>query len=218
MDTYTLKPRAENRPPTTGGMARRSSFLNFPPGVPFSSELQNDPVPVSKNPAENSNVELLNITPHSVEVVQKGEYSPEVGKQMYDWFCSKEKARISYDTITWKNGEVVEKERKIPNPPPHFSEFARTIGVTHATLKRWAKAHAEFAEFYDACQDIIQEFYIDNGVTGEYAGQFAIFAAKNTTKMKDVQVNRNENINMKDVLDALEKNSKGGAVNPYDGI
>lgn len=129
---------------------------------------------------------------------------------MYEWFAEKEKFHISYDSYTWKNGAVSEKERRVANPPPQFSAFARTIGVTAAQLKRWAKKYPEFAEYYDACTDIIQEFMVDNGVTGAYSGQFGIFAAKNLTKMKDVQINKNENYNMKDVLDAIEKGTING--------
>lgn len=129
---------------------------------------------------------------------------------MYAWFSEKDKTRVVYDSYTWKNGSTSDKRRLIGNPPPQFSEFARQIGVTGAQLKRWCKKHPEFAEYYEACQDIIQEFFVHNGVTGEYAGQFGIFAAKNLTKMKDVQVNRNENVNMRDVLDAIEKGTING--------
>ena len=104
-----------------------------------------------------------------------------------------------------KDGEMMEKERHIPNSPPMFSEFGRTIGVSERTLKGWVKKYPEFGEAYEICQDIIQEFFVENGVKGDYASQFAIFAAKNLTKMKDVMVNKNENYDMKAVLDAIEK-------------
>lgn len=141
----------------------------------------------------------------STFILGKVLYTENLGPEMYAWFSSKKKFRTVYDSFVWKNGEVEEKERIRVNPPPHFSEFARLIGTTANTLKRWAKLHASFGEYYDACQDIIQEFLIDNGVTGEYSSQFTIFAAKNTTKMKDVQENINKNISFKDMLDAIEK-------------
>lgn len=124
---------------------------------------------------------------------------------MYAYFSGREKEKKITDTYIWKNGEVEEKYKMLPNTPPHFSEFARSIGVTARKLKAWAKTHIEFGEYYDACVDIIQEFYIDNGITGKYAGQFSIFAAKNTTKMKDVQESLHKTVNFKDVLDAIEK-------------
>lgn len=224
--------------PGTGvhGKTRGESF--FGPGGPIAIEPQNGslstPVAVEKNfpqndspstptPSEknstkndllsypeikNSEISIIKSTPQEGVIVKKGEYTAAIGEEMYSWFSSKPKFNVTYDSFVWKNGQVEEKKRNVPCPPPHFSEFARSIGVTWKTLKAWKKTHREFADYYEACEDIIQEFYIDNGVTGAYAGQFSIFAAKNTTKMKDVQINKNENYNMRDVLDAIEKNLK----------
>lgn len=133
------------------------------------------------------------------------EYDEKFGADMVEFFLSKEKSKISLDTVYAKNGEVYEKSRTIPNSPPMFSEFGRIIGVSERTLKMWAKKYPKFQEAYEICQDVIQEFFVENGVKGDYASQFSIFAAKNLTKMKDVVVNKNENYDMKAVLDAIEK-------------
>lgn len=161
--------------------------------------------PGSQKIAEKIPVAVAEISQSEGLIVQPGEYRPEYGPLMYEWFSLKTKTKTTNDTFTWKDGSVSEKKRTVPNPPPHFSEYARTLGTTWAKLKGWSKAHPEFAEYYEACVDIIQEFIIDNGITGQYSSQFGIFAAKNLTKMKDVVVNRNENWNMKEVLDAIEK-------------
>lgn len=141
----------------------------------------------------------------SRQLLSRVDYKAEFGASMVEFFLSKAKYRVTLDTHYYKNGEMYEKERHIPNSPPMFSEFGRTIGVSERTLKSWAKKHPEFQEAYEICQDIITEFFVENGVKGDYASQFAIFAAKNMTKMKDVVVNKNENYDMKAVLDAIEK-------------
>lgn len=161
----------------------------------------------TENRASQNAAQILDVAidPPKSFKINKVEYDARFGPEMYEYFSTREKYKITYDTYTWKNGEITEKERKVANTPPHFSEFARSIGVTARRLKMWAKKYEEFSEYYDACIDVIQEFYIDNGVTGKYSGQFSIFAAKNTTKMKDVQETLNKTVNFKDVLDAIEK-------------
>ncbi len=148
---------------------------------------------------------LVNPKDLAKKLLSKVEYSKSHGADMLEFFLAKQKYRITMDVHYRKDGEMMEKERHIPNAPPQFSEFGRTIGVSERTLKSWVKKYPEFAEAYEICQDIIQEFFVENGVKGDYASQFAIFAAKNLTKMKDVMVNKNENYDMKAVLDAIEK-------------
>ena len=207
MDQHTPIKQNDNQTPQAGWHGNRSQENISPPGAPFEFLPQNHSALFSgsEKSGENSILPSVKTEQQIQEIVKSGEYRPEYGPQMYAWFCSKEKYTISYDTFTWKNGSITEKERRVPNPPPHFSEFARSIGVTKKTIEGWAKKYPEFGEYYEACVDIIQEFMVDNGVTGAYSAQFGIFAAKNLTKMRDVVVNRNENWNMKDVLDAIEK-------------
>lgn len=204
MDHTHLFKSNRTEAPQGDAMARESRPAFSPLGAPLQNSSSNDslsPVVIEKK-SEKKSITPVVLTPERLRVK---DYTPDMGPKMYDWFCSKEKYKITRDTYVWKSGEVSEKVRNIPNPPPHFSEFARTVGTTWKILKTWAKNNKEFADYYEACQDIIQEFMIDNGVTGGYSGQFGIFAAKNITKMKDVQINKNENYNMKEVLDALEK-------------
>jgi len=184
--------------PQGDAMARSSAHAYSSPGVPKENYSLNGSLEkIGENSGEGKVL--------TGQLVRVGDYKPEYCKIMYDWFCSKDQTYTTHDTMVWKNGEVSEKARQVPNPPPHFSEFARTIGTTWKTLKNWAKKHTEFADAYEACQDIIQEFMVNNGVTGAYSGQFGIFAAKNLTKMRDVTINKNENYNMREILDAIEK-------------
>lgn len=148
---------------------------------------------------------LVNPRELAAKLLSRVEYYPGAGLQMVEFFLAKAKYRITMDVHYRKDGEMREFERHIPNSPPMFSEFGRTIGVSERTLKSWAKKEPAFQEAFEICQDIIQEFFVENGVKGDYSAAFAIFAAKNLTKMKDVTVNKNEVYDMKGILDQLEK-------------
>lgn len=148
---------------------------------------------------------LVNPRELAAKLLSRVEYYPSAGLQMVEFFLAKAKYRITMDVHYRKDGEMREFERHIPNSPPMFSEFGRTIGVSERTLKAWAKKEPAFQEAFEICQDIIQEFFVENGVKGDYSAAFAIFAAKNLTKMKDVTVNKNEVYDMKGILDSLEK-------------
>lgn len=140
------------------------------------------------------------------KILSSTQYDPSYCEKMVAFFLGREKNKEIREDYVWRRtGEVSERYRTVANPPPMFSEFGRTIGVSEKTLKNWAKKNREFAEAYEICQDIIQEFMVENGLTGNYSSQFGIFTAKNLTKMKDVQVNKNENYDMKSILDAIEK-------------
>lgn len=141
-------------------------------------------------------------TEQSIQIVQPGEYHPGYAADMLRWF-DRPKVKKIYDTYTWKSGAVSEKERFIANTPPHFSEFARSIGVTTRTLKRWARDHQEFREAYESCQEILEEFLIDNGLTGSYGAIAMKFVAVNRTKMKDKVVTENVTIDINKVLDGI---------------
>ena len=140
--------------------------------------------------------------PAAVETVKRGEYHPGYVQQMLEYF-DRPKVKEVIDTYTWKSGAVSEKKRYMPNTPPHFTEFARSMGVSAATLKRWAAAHEEFGEAYQICQEIFEEFLIDNGLTGAYGAIAMKFVAVNRSKMKDKQTNENVNLDINDVLDQI---------------
>lgn len=202
----------ENRPPVSGvhGKTRRDFFPAR--GTLLQNVSLNDQ-PQTSQPAPTPPAVVvptaLDIPTESKslakKILQKVPYSPDFAERMVEFFMDAEKSRTVTDTFSWKNGEVGEKEREVPNPPPMFSEFGRTIGVSEKTLKNWTREYPEFKEAYEICSSIIKEFIVANGLSGLYPGQFAIFAGKNLTDMKDVQVNKNLNANMKDVLDAIEK-------------
>lgn len=204
---------------------------NMAPGVSLSNNPQNHLTQNSEEKKISENVETqffaekkisenVGITPseiveqknflkkvenNNIEIVGKGEYIPEYCNRMVEYFENVQKVRVVIETLTWKNGEIREVEKEVPNAPPQFSEFARSIGVTHRTLKGWAKSHTEFNEAYEMCREIFKEFLIANGLTGKYPSQITTFVAKNETDMVDNVTVNNVNFNMKDFLDKLEK-------------
>lgn len=132
-------------------------------------------------------------------------YKSEYAQMMIDYFSRAEKFRETFDTITWKNGEVKEIARQIPAAPPMFSTFARKIGVSVKQLKAWAKKFPEFLDACEQCQDIFKEFLIENGLLGHYPSQMTIFVAKNETDMKDKSTTDHRVWDMKAVLDAIAR-------------
>lgn len=204
------------------GKTRRENI--FPPGAPLENSSRSHQTELDKEPKNGEIIlrsefdtdlapeDLSYLQPASLakKLMSKTQYDPKYCQMMLEFFLSREKKKEIREDYVWrKTGEVSERYRVVANPPPMFSEFGRSIGVSEKTLISWAKNHPEFGEAYEICQDIIQEFMIENGLSGEYSSQFGIFTAKNITKMKDVQVNKNENYDMKSILDAIEKGQHG---------
>lgn len=197
-------------PPTTapGGQdARPAEILAGGPSAKSSPILAPSNLQVSeKKPAKF----LDALKSKSYDVVP---YDPIFAENMYLWFVNKPKYRTVIETAYWKNGEERTKERQVPNPPPHFSEFAREIGVTEKILKKWAKAYPEFAESYEACSAIIKEFLIDNGLLKNYDPTFAKFAATYLTDMRDKTEVLKRTVDLNKILDKAEKSH-----NPFDDV
>lgn len=216
--TLLLEP--QNEPPVAGVQGKTRGITALPLGAPLENFSQNDSLALDKAvknsgvilreefDIEKSSEDLSYLEPATIarRILSKVEYKQEYCETMLAYFISKPKTSDKVETYVWKKtGMVDERYKTVANPPPMFSEFGRTIGVSEKTLQRWAKTYPEFGEVYEICQGIIQEFFVSHGVRGDYAGQFGIFAAKNLTNMKDVQVNKNENYDMKSILDAIEK-------------
>lgn len=151
---------------------------------------------------KNFNPEQL--TQPSIGVVVKpGEYHPGYIPEMLAYF-DRPKTREIVSTFTWKSGAVDEQRKVVPNTPPHFSEFARKIGVTSQTLKNWAKKYPGFKVAYQQCQEILEEFLIDNGLTGAYGAVAMKFVAVNKTSMKDKTETVEKKVDINKFLDDLQ--------------
>lgn len=193
----------ESDPPMPGAPSKTATRSAWPPPSPIPTEthLKLD------NPSPPSAISGDIVTPPSrlLSSSPVKPYKPEYAETMLAYFESKEKTRTVEEEMVWKNGEVTHKQKEVPEAPPMFSEFARTLGVSHATLKVWAKNVPEFREAYIACQEIFKEFLIANGLLGHYSSQMTIFTAKNETDMKDKSTVDHRQWDMKDILDRLER-------------
>lgn len=70
---------------------------------------------------------------------------------------------------------------------PTLTNFARTIGVSRATIYNWAEEHPEFLDAIKRAQELQEEVLMQNGLFGAYDKTFAIFTAKNICGWKDKQ-------------------------------
>lgn len=140
--------------------------------------------------------------PELPAVVKPGEYHPGYCAHIIAYF-DKPKKREVWDTFTYKSGAESEKVRYVPNPPPMFSEYARSIGVSTRTLKKWGREHPEFQEALETCQEIFEEFIIENGLTGEYGAIAMKFVAVNKTRMRDKSEQTTKTVDMNKVLDQI---------------
>lgn len=205
MGTHVEMQNENHNPPSAGATLFSRGPSNFP-GAP------------TKNFSENHSLNTEAPSPTAAGViVQPGEYHPGYCDQMLAFF-DRPKMRETIETFTYKSGAVDERVKYVPNTPPHFSEFARKIGVTTRTLKKWAKEHPDFREAYDQCQEIFEEFMIDNGLTGGYGAIAMKFVAVNRTKMRDKTEHTEKRVDMNRVLDdiAAGKALPGGRIDGDD--
>lgn len=201
----TPSPFNADRAPISQGAPIKSAAENHQPiAESFTSEhidaVSSNEFYIPQDQPETAAV--LPNQPASIETVKRGEYHPGYIDQMYAYF-DRPKNKEIIDTYTWKTGAVSEKIRYVPNTPPHFSEFARQIGVPTRRLKQWAQKYPEFRDAYEACQEILEEFLIDNGLVGSYGAIAMKFVAVNRSKMKDKVVQENQNVDLNKVLDQI---------------
>lgn len=68
---------------------------------------------------------------------------------------------------------------------PQFTAFARSIGVTRATLFNWTKEHQEFFDAYSTARQLQEELIVNNSINNRYNSYFAQFMLKNCHNWKD---------------------------------
>lgn len=130
---------------------------------------------------------------------QPTKYKPEYCEQLIDFFDIKPSHTRTIVT-TGKNDYRKEEQIEVANPLPHIIDFARKIGVTHATILNWGK---QFPEFFEALKEIrlLREKIIEqNALRGLYNASFSIFNAKNTLGWRDEQHIKSEHTDKKVIL------------------
>lgn len=134
--------------------------------------------------------------------IKKGEYHQAYCDHIIQYF-DKPKKREVRDYFTYKSGAESEKVRYVANTPPMFSAYARSIGINTKTLEQWGMTYPEFGEALGTCQEIFEEFLIENGLTGEYGAIFAKFVAVNKTRMRDKSEHTEKKVDINKALDQI---------------
>lgn len=110
------------------------------------------------------------------------------------------------------NRKGEEERRMVPRirPIPMLEEWCVMHRITKRQLEEAAKIYPCVAEAIEFARDVVKTYLVRKGLTEQYNGQFAKFVATNETDMVDrtEQVNKNLNVNGKDLLDEIEKASK----------
>mgnify|MGYP001593621430 CR=1 FL=1 len=79
-------------------------------------------------------------------------------------------------------------EKFVPETPPHFSKFARKIGVTEKTLYEWTEIYPEFKVAMDMANEMRNEVLKDNSLLGNYDTKIAAMFIHHYTEIKDKAV------------------------------
>ncbi len=122
-------------------------------------------------------------------------YKPEYCAALIAFFSGppnrKEVMEVSTnDTVNSKGGTSRFKKEKyqlVPNDPPFFEDFAKSIDVSDDSIVNWAKKFPEFLVAYNRAKFLQKRFLIINGLAGCYPPASYIFTAKNVTDMRDKQ-------------------------------
>lgn len=88
-------------------------------------------------------------------------------------------------TMTYKNGDTVEKTIEEAAPIPWFSDFEKSIGISAQTLKEWVRDYPAFSEAYKRAKVLQTQFIMTNALRNNFNGVFAIFTLKNVARWRD---------------------------------
>lgn len=126
--------------------------------------------------------------------------------EIIEYFCNAETSEEVSELVTNRRGEEYYNRKIIARPPPMMSAFGRQYGLTMTELKRLAENFPDtIGHAFELAADVVKEFFIENGLLGRYNSQFAIFAGKNITDMKDKTEHLNTNVNLHGFVEQIEK-------------
>ena len=128
-------------------------------------------------------------------------YKKKYCKEIIEYF-KVESTKTEYKEEYFVNGEL---KSRVPivtaNDIPTFQGYANSIGVHMDTLQEWCKVHEEFSVAYNKAKQLQEKIWLENGMTGRYSPQFAIFFGKNCLGYKDKQeVEHSGTLKLEDVL------------------
>ena len=100
---------------------------------------------------------------------------------MVEWFTSRAECTMRL----LPDSSQSEQARAVCSEVPTFAGFARSIGVSSATLIDWEKRHPAFAESRARCRDMVEVWFSVALTTGAAHATGAIFVAKNILGWRD---------------------------------
>ncbi len=166
--------------------------------------------------SRNSKNHLTYLTGNTENVIMTVPLSPKTPaislktiESMYDYFFDAPSTKQVTELAYLKGGDVKDVVKEVALPPPMYSEFCRKHKIPWKQFVYAKKNIEEFKEAIEECDNIVKEFIIKNGLSGNYTTQFAIFTAKNITDMKDKHEIEEKNINVNRPLDQIEEMSDG---------
>ena len=127
--------------------------------------------------------------------------------EMYEFFYNAPKKREVYEIVYTKAGDVREIKKEIALPPPSYLDFCKAHGIRWKDFNFVKKNSEIFAEAVEECDQIVKAFIVEHGLLGNYASQFAVFAAKNLTDMKDKSEIENKTVDINKLLNQLDGSS-----------
>lgn len=90
-------------------------------------------------------------------------------------------------TVTYKNGDTVDKSVAEASPTPYFVDWQRKIGISHETMITWTKKYSEFLAAYKEAKQLQEVFLQECALKGVHNSTFTIFTMKNVCGWRDEQ-------------------------------
>ena len=120
------------------------------------------------------------------KVGRPSKYKPEYCAHLIRFF---DIDRIIYKdiTITYKNGDTVDKTVPEASPTPFFGDWCKEIGICQDTMNEWVKTYPEFSEAYKEAKTLQENFFIECALKGVHNSTFTIFTMKNVCGWRDEQ-------------------------------
>ena len=111
-------------------------------------------------------------------------YQPILCQNIIDYFSTE---RIIYKdiTITYKNGDTVDKTVPEAAPTPFFVDWQIRVGISDETMLRWVHKYPEFRGAYKRAKQLQEVFLRECAMKGVHNSVFTIFTMKNVCGWRD---------------------------------
>jgi len=133
----------------------------------------------------------------------------EVARSLFDYFSAPSQI-LTEEVRTARDGTEERVTVAQSAPIPLIEEWCSLHRISRRSLEALASNHPEIEEALVLAKDQLKVKLIRGGLSEEFNASFAKFVATNETDMVDrsEQINKNLNVNAKDLLDQIEKREK----------